>query len=264
MGGPGLLGVLGNSKTLATVDAPTDKKILVDVGAFHPLLLRACYNNSTTYDAVAFVKSTLWRKFEGLNVEFFFDGDGNAEKHDTSMHRRDRRAGLAAAEAQIQAVEQLASNGQGIKKSDYKLVHKTLRGSIPVTFAFKSAVVRALRDQGAVVFFADGEADVKIRQRSAELLASQIPFVVVGNDCDYAIHPTIPTLLRPKGRKFIEYNINTLLSAAGFSRAQFQALGVVSHTDYSSNLPGLGVGSNSRIIKSISDGRFVRISRGAC
>lgn len=258
MGGPGLLGIVGNPKTLATVDAPMDQKILVDVGAFHPLLLRASYNKSTTYDAVAFVKSTLLRKFEGLNVEFFIDGDGNTEKYNTSMHRRDRHTGLAAAEAQIEAMEQLASNGQGIKASDYKFVQKTLHGSIPVTFTFKNAIVQALRDQDAVVFFADGEADVRIRQRSVELLANQVPFVVVGNDCDYAIHPTIPTLLRPKGHsKFIEYNIHILLSAAGFSRAQFQALGVVSHTDYSWNLPGLGIGNNSRIIKSISNGRFV-------
>ncbi|KAG0007773.1 hypothetical protein BGZ81_004619, partial [Podila clonocystis] len=254
MGGPGLLRVVGNAKTLATVEAPMDKKILVDMGAFHPLLVRASYNKSMPFDAVAFVKNTLLRKFEELDVEFFFDGDGNAEKYNTSMFRRNRQTELAAAEAKIQAVEDLASRGQGIKESDYKLLQKTLRGLAPVTFAFKGAIVQAMRAQGAVVFFTDGETDISIRQRSAELLASHVPFVVVGNDCDYAIHPTIPTLLRPKGRsKFIEYNIDILLSAAGFSRAQFQALGVVSHTDYSWNLPGLGIGNNSRIIKSISD-----------
>ncbi|KAG0010846.1 hypothetical protein BGZ82_003246 [Podila clonocystis] len=183
MGGPGLLGVVGTPKTLATVEAPMDKKILIDMGAFHPLLVCASYNKSTPFDAVAFVKNTLLRKFEGLNVEFFFDGDGNAEKYNTSTCRRNRRTELAAAEAKIQVIEQLASRGQGIKESDYKLLQKTLCHS-----------------------------------------------------------------------KFVEYNIDILLSAAGFLHAQFQALGVVSHKDYSWNLPGLGIGNNSRIIKSISDG----------
>ncbi|KAF9001812.1 hypothetical protein BGZ52_009838, partial [Haplosporangium bisporale] len=59
-----LMSVVGNLKTLAEADAPMDKKILVDVGAFHPLLLRASYNRSTIFDAVAFVKNTLLRKFE--------------------------------------------------------------------------------------------------------------------------------------------------------------------------------------------------------
>lgn len=174
------------------------------------------------------------------------------------MHRRDRHMQLDAAEAEVQVIERLARNGNGIKASDYKLLQKTLRGLVPVTFEFKSAIIQELRAHGAVISFADGEADIRIRQRSAELLANQIPFVVMGNDCNYAIHLTIPTLLRPKGRsKFIEYDINILLSAAGFSHAQFQALGVVSHTDYSWNLPGLRIGKNSRIIKAISDGRFV-------
>jgi hypothetical protein len=144
MGGPGLLGIMENPKTLATVDAPMDQKILVDVGAFHPLLLHASYNKSTTYDTVAFVKSTLLRKFEGLNVEFFIDGDGNTKKYNTLMHCCDRHTGLAAAEAQIEAMEQLASNGQGIKASDYKFVQKTLHGLILVTFTFKNAIVQAL------------------------------------------------------------------------------------------------------------------------
>lgn len=76
MGGPGLLGIVGHAKTLPKVDVPLGKKILVDIGAFHQLLLRASYNKSPQYDAVAFIKNSLLRKFHGLDVEFFFDGDG--------------------------------------------------------------------------------------------------------------------------------------------------------------------------------------------
>ncbi|KAG0195133.1 hypothetical protein BGX28_002216, partial [Mortierella sp. GBA30] len=54
-------------------------------------------------------------------------------------------------------------------------------------------------------------------------------------------------------KKFLEYDVATLLSKAGLARAQYQALRAMSHTDESWSLPGLGIGNNTRIIKSISD-----------
>ncbi|KAG0220786.1 hypothetical protein BGW41_007508, partial [Actinomortierella wolfii] len=62
---------------------------------------------------------------------------------------------------------------------------------------FKRAVVQELQQAGYTVTLCHGEADLAIRTRSQELLSQGQEFVVVGNDCDYAIHPGIPTLLRP-------------------------------------------------------------------
>lgn len=254
MGGPGLLAVLGRCGALPKVDLPQNKKVLVDVEAFHTLLVRASYNNSDTFDAVRFIKNTLQKKFAGLDVEYFFDGDGNSEKFRTSMERR-TESKLEGAEVLIRKMEERAATGNGIKKREYKTVQKILRSSTVLTYDFKAAIVNALRSDGEVVCFEGGEADLAIRRRSWELLDNWVEFVVVGNDCDYAVHPTTTILLRPWGKnKFIEYNINTLLSNAGLSRAQYQALGVISCTDYSRNLPGLGIISNRRIIKAVSNG----------
>ena len=107
------------------------------------------------------------------------------------------------------------------------------------------------------VHLVQGEADLAIVRRAKELLDEGITaFVVVGNDCDYAIHPSIPTLLRPSGKKYIQYKIDDLLAASGWTRAQYTALGCVSSTDYSANLPGLAIGKNSDIIKSFTESKF--------
>ncbi|KAF9935158.1 hypothetical protein BGZ67_003550 [Mortierella alpina] len=194
MGGPGLMALMGKCKTLPKVDAPRNKKILVDVEAYHSLLIRA-----DKFDAVRFVKNVLFQKFAGLDVEYFFDGDGNAEKFRTSMQRRGTTSDLDAAESRIRTMEELASRGHGIKKTDYKIVQKALRSSTAVTYDFKTAVVQAMRAEGAIVYFDAGEADLTIRRRGWQLLDNWIDFVVVGNDCDYALHPTTSTLLRPSG-----------------------------------------------------------------
>ncbi|KAG9321301.1 hypothetical protein KVV02_007874 [Mortierella alpina] len=200
-----------------------EQKILVDVEAYHSLLIRACYNNSDKFDAVRFVKNVLLKKFAGIDVEFFFDGDGNAEKFRTGMQRRGTTSDLDAAEARIRTMEEQPSRGHGIKKADFKIVQKAL-------------------------------TDLMIRRQGWHLLDNWIDFVVVGNDCDYAIHPTTSTLLQPSGKKkFIQYDISALLSKERLSRAQYQALGVVSKTGYSGNLPRLGIVRNTKIIKSISN-----------
>ncbi|KAF9987891.1 hypothetical protein BGZ75_010299 [Mortierella antarctica] len=174
MGGPGLMALMGKCKTLPK-------------------------NNSDKFDAVRFVKNVLFQKFAGLDVEYFFDGDGNAEKFRTSMQRRGTTSDLDAAESRIRTMEELASRGHGIKKTDYKIVQKALRSSTAVTYDFKTAVVQAMRAEGAIVYFDAGEADLTIRRRGWQLLDNWIDFVVVGNDCDYALHPTTSTLLRPSG-----------------------------------------------------------------
>ncbi|GJJ77921.1 hypothetical protein EMPS_10280 [Entomortierella parvispora] len=98
----------------------------------------------------------------------------------------------------------------------------------------------------------DGEADLAIVRRAKELVIAKTKFVVVGNDCDYAIHPSIPILLRPSGKKYIQYNVDELLAKSERTRAQFTVLGCVSKTDYNANLAGFGIVTNSRIIKSCS------------
>ncbi|KAG0195390.1 hypothetical protein BGX28_001531 [Mortierella sp. GBA30] len=120
------MAVMGKARPLPKVDTPKDKKILVDVEAYHPLLVRACYNKSMKFNPVSFVKNSLLQKFSGLDVEFFFDGDD-----------------LDMAEARIRKMEELATSGHGIKKSDYKFVQQTLRSSTPITHEFKHAVVQA-------------------------------------------------------------------------------------------------------------------------
>lgn len=112
------------------------------------------------------------------------------------------------------------------------------------------------RRLSGTVNLVEGEADLAIVHRAKELVIKNIEFVVVGNDCDYAIHPSIPILLRPSGKKYIQYKVDELLAKSGWTRAQYTALGCVSNTDYSSNLPNLGITRNSRIIKSIPESKL--------
>ncbi|KAF9943792.1 hypothetical protein BGZ72_003393, partial [Mortierella alpina] len=67
-----------------------------------------------------------------MDVEYFFDGDGNAEKFRTSMQRR-TNSDLEGTEATIRMMEELAARGHGIKKTDYKTVQKVLRSSVTIT-----------------------------------------------------------------------------------------------------------------------------------
>ncbi|CAO3574002.1 unnamed protein product [Mortierella alpina] len=243
------------NKLLDTIAQSTDgnKERLRVLKQMLILLVRACFSASPTFDAVKFVTNSLLSKFTGTDVEFFLDGYGNQEKHHTSMQRRNRNTALDAAEDRMEVMEDGAAEGLGIRKVDYKFVRDTLKKSTPVTLDFKLELFYALRARGATVVLDQGEADIAIRHRAEQLLGEGIEFVVVGNDCDYSIHPTITTLLRPWGRdKFLEYDIPTCLKEASLSRPQYQALGAVSHTDYSWNLPGLGIGNNSRIIRSVS------------
>ena len=62
MGGPGLLALLGSAQSLPKVDAPTDKKILVDVEAFHRQLVRAFFNDGASSNSVEIVKSLLMKR----------------------------------------------------------------------------------------------------------------------------------------------------------------------------------------------------------
>ncbi|KAG0375508.1 hypothetical protein BGX24_008987 [Mortierella sp. AD032] len=108
MGGPGLMRILGPAHSMPKVDFPTDKKILVDVEAYHQLLSRACYNEPDRFDPVVFVKNTLLKIIKGHDVEFFFNGDGNAEKVKTVMQCLDKAAPLDSVEAPIVTMEQLS------------------------------------------------------------------------------------------------------------------------------------------------------------
>ncbi|KAF9271586.1 hypothetical protein BGZ68_003332, partial [Mortierella alpina] len=92
-----------------------------------------------TFDAVRFIKNTLQKKFAGLDVEYFFDGDGNSEKFRTSMERR-TESKLEGAEVMIRKMEERAATGNGIKKREYKTVQKILRSSTVLTYDFKAAI----------------------------------------------------------------------------------------------------------------------------
>ncbi|KAF9964990.1 hypothetical protein BGZ73_001636, partial [Actinomortierella ambigua] len=219
------------------------------VEAFHGVITRALYNHGTKFNSVTNVTEFLLKRFEGLDTDFFIDGDGNAEKYYTSGLRRDRTEALDDAESRVDEMEQLATQGRGIKKSSFQAAQKTLRSSIFPTIQFKRAIVQALQQAQKTVLRCSGEADLAIRARSLQPQSQELAYVVVGNDCDYAIHPGTSRLLRPWRGRYVDYNIDALLTKAGLMRVQYQALGVVSKTGYSWNLPGLGLGRNRAIIK---------------
>ncbi|KAF9920803.1 hypothetical protein FBU30_009267 [Linnemannia zychae] len=256
MGGPGLMALLGERSSLPKVCPSKDTLLLVDVEAFHSELVEACARESEKFDSAKYFANMLLKRFAGFKGEYFVDGDGNQEKLATCMRCRDKASVLKDVEARIHDVEGRAKRKQDIKKMEYKYIHTKLRYSIVITLDFKAKVVEMLENEMAKVFFARGEADLAIRRRADDLSRRDVKFAVVGNDCDYAIHPSITTLLRPIGRDaYLQCDINARLEAAGLSRAQYQALGVVSQKDYSWNLPGLGIATNRSIIKEISTGK---------
>ncbi|KAI8359398.1 hypothetical protein B0O80DRAFT_423344 [Mortierella sp. GBAus27b] len=257
MGGPGILATVAKYQSLHKVDLPA-VRILVDVGAYHLELRAAAYHESDSYNSAEYIKNRLQSKFKGHDVEYFFDSDGNMEKYQTSMKRRQRSLDLDKAETMVKEMEALAQEGR-CTKSVYQECTRIFESATPVSFDLKLAIADALRAQGETVHFGAGEADLAVRRRADHLQTQEIEFAVVGNDGDYVIHPSIPTLLRPWGKKFLEYQVNDLLTMSGLSRAQFTALGSVSNTDYTSNLPGLGISKNTRIIKSISNGKLATL-----
>ncbi|KAG0234210.1 hypothetical protein BGX31_004632 [Mortierella sp. GBA43] len=212
MGGPGILATVAKYQSLHKVDLPA-VRILVDVGAYHLELRAAAYHESDSYNSAEYIKNRLQSKFKGHDVEYFFDSDGNMEKYQTSMKRRQRSLDLDKAETMVKEMEALAQEGR-CTKSVYQECTRIFESATPVSFDLKLAIADALRAQGETVHFGAGEADLA----------------------------------------FLEYQVNDLLTMSGLSRAQFTALGSVSNTDYTSNLPGLGISKNTRIIKSISNG----------
>ncbi|KAF9150577.1 hypothetical protein DFQ26_001522, partial [Actinomortierella ambigua] len=175
------------------------------------------------------------------------------------MNRLDRDSAFDEVEVVLNAMETEAEKGRGIKSTAYKTVQRILRASVPFADNVKSDLVTAMEKKNSpeeadtIIHHVKGEADLAIRNRARELAASTRLVVVVGNDCDYCIAPEVKWLLRPWGSRYIQYDIPACLDKAGLSRAQYQALGVVSHTDYSFNLPHLGIATNIKIIKAISD-----------
>ncbi|KAG0247261.1 hypothetical protein DFQ27_002319, partial [Actinomortierella ambigua] len=174
------------------------------------------------------------------------------------MARLDRTLAINEATVTINTMETQARQGQGIKNAAYKTVQRNLRASVPFAESVKKELVAAMEKDKAdeetiKIHLVQGEADLAIRSRARELATSTKLVVVVANDADYCLGPEIKWLLRPWGSRYIQYDIPTCLDKVALSRAQYQALGVVSHTDYSFNLPRLGIATNIKIIKAISD-----------
>ncbi|KAG0220195.1 hypothetical protein BGW41_008003, partial [Actinomortierella wolfii] len=191
------------------------------------------------------------------------DGPSSKEKLETSLARR-RANRLNDAIALVSKMEQNAALGLGLKKSDYKKVAAILKASTPISLPIKEAIIQQLQEAGAKATLCQGEADIGIRVRSRELRFSLNPremVDVVAHDVDYCANKRIRNILRPYGKKYVKYDIDNLLADAGLTREQFKILLVVSHTDYSRNLPRLGIATNLKIIKNIAPGRYADMLR---
>ncbi|KAF9149115.1 hypothetical protein DFQ26_002096, partial [Actinomortierella ambigua] len=130
-------------------------------------------------------------------------------------------------------MESRAEIGHGIKRAAYRKALSAIRQSTPLTNPLKEEIIHQLRQTGAIAYLCNGEADIGIRRRAQELaFTSGMQFIVIANDVDYCAEPFIQTMLRPWGSRYVEYDINALLSKAGLTRRQFQLLLVVSNTDY--------------------------------
>jgi len=250
MTGAGMLAKVGNAKKLPLVDLPKDTIVLVDVMAFFFDIIKTIAQKRSMVD----ICSMLLRRFDDHPaVEFYLDGHGNQQKLATSLERRDKSALLREAEIIIGVMDGLARQGRRIKRSLYKRFHKILRSVIVIGGFEKTALVTLLVLMDKNVTVAPGEADLAIRQRADELVKENKQFVVVGNDCDYCIHPSIPVLLRPRGEKYVRYDIDKCLEASGMTRAQYTALGITGNSDYSLNPPGIGIATSTKIIKEVSE-----------
>ncbi|KAF9978694.1 hypothetical protein BGZ73_001049 [Actinomortierella ambigua] len=82
-------------------EASTSTRILQFVGASTLGVIKQSFK----FNSVPFVTQFLLKRFEGLDTEFFIDGDGNAEKHYTSSLRRDKAAALDDAESRVVEME---------------------------------------------------------------------------------------------------------------------------------------------------------------
>jgi len=182
------------------------------------------------------------------NAVLYIDGSDVAEKEETHKARQQARSD-AATEAEA-ALDQLQARLDE-EKTPRKQQHIAARKSIQKTFRFSSAGREALeqflKEEGWDARLGSVEADVEIAKDCGP------NDVVLTTDSDALIYGSINTVWRLVSRtKVLVYKSGEVCSQLELpSRAHLTALGIVSHNDYQSNVPGFGTATNRRMIKEI-------------
>ncbi|KAG0288304.1 hypothetical protein BGZ98_004301 [Dissophora globulifera] len=106
-------------------------------------------------------------------------------------------------------------------------------------------------NRGWTIKLCSTEADIAI---AAECQPEDI---VVSIDSDLFIYRTVRTLWRPVGYKqqtFLVFDKDSILDALNLTDSQLLTLGIVSRNDYGNNVPSLGITTNCKLVKDLSDG----------
>lgn len=237
--------------------------ILVDFNAFmyFHAQKQTLWNCHAAFEAI---HNVLISKFQTPDsIILFIDGDSAEQKDDTTLKRWEKRH-----DSLIKAIELLpifqgaVDGGKGWpgKKTD-RAFRSSLQNAWYLSTSGRQELGAFLRSKGWSVEDAKFEADVAIARKCLP------QDIVVSTDSDMFGYRSVRTIARPaKNSQFAIYKKDDVISHLRLpSDAHLQALAIVSHNDYSSNIHSLGPATNIGVIRELpgaNTGNLYIICRG--
>ncbi|KAG0319327.1 hypothetical protein BGZ99_005147 [Dissophora globulifera] len=147
-------------------------------------------------------------------------------------------------------VQRRLDNNQRLRKTHLNKPQKLLKKAFHWNLEDREGFYQHMINRGWTIKLCPTEADIAI---AADCQPEDI---VVSIDSDLIIYRTVRTLWRPVGYKqqtFRVYDKDSILDALNLTDAQLLTLGIVSRNDYGNNVPSLGIATNCKLVKDLSD-----------
>lgn len=174
------------------------------------------------------------------------DGGRTVEKQDVHAQRDTDRASVLRICLEL-SVSNLAASRQGIPGKQVKQCWEKLKSGRPILQSDKVTIRRDLEKLGWQVCMCTGESDTCI----ARALQTDGTRYMVSRDSDMFLHSSVGNMLRPFKNFFLSYNREDILTALGLKEVQMQLLAIVSRSDFTQNVDGMGLKRNCEFIKTL-------------
>jgi hypothetical protein len=133
----------------------------------------------------------------------------------------------------------------------FRIIDKGLRGAFKWSLEDWEDFVEFLLGQQLDARLCRTEADIAI---AADCLSKDI---VLSQDSDFFAYNSVDMIWRPVGKqdeiKVLECNKRTVLARIGLSTTKFTALACISSNDCKKNISSLGINTNYKVTKGLTD-----------
>ncbi len=231
-------------------DQPHPPICRVDVLGTYFLTIRYAYIRHPPQTAHQIVEKEISKLGDDKSrLILYVDGEQAMEKQATHDAREATRT-TAKAEAQklLSELEDRVKQDLVVRKWRFVNINKAINKSFYWNLDDKASFCQHMAQRGWTVRTAATEADVAIARET------QPGDVVVSRDSDMLVYGRICTLYRPVSRgRFLVYNTQEVAASLNLTRTQLTVLGAVSHNDYNRNVSSLGMSTNHKLIKELSE-----------